>query len=167
MPKPTTKSQLLAEIQKERDAPEEFLSTLSPEQMTQPGMLGEWSVKDVLAHLFEWEQMVLNWHAAGLRGQGPPIPADGFNWGQLPQLNQRIYEKHRDRALQDILKQFKATHRKMQKTLEGLSEKDLFTPGRYAWTKKLTLAAYITSCTSSHFRWARAGIRKGLKAKSS
>ncbi len=145
---------------------EDFLSTLSPEQMTRPGVMEEWSVKDVLAHLVEWEQMVLSWHAAGLRSQVPPIPAEGFNWGRLPQLNQRIYEKHRDRALADVQKQFQATHRKMLKTLEGLSEKDLFTPGRYAWTKKLTLAAYITSCTSSHFRWARAGIRKGLKAKS-
>ncbi len=164
MPRPTSKDQLLSEIQKERGALEEFLATLTPEQMVQANVLGEWSVKDVLAHLIEWEQMVLSWYKAGLRGKVPPIPAEGYNWGQLPALNQHIYEKHRDRALDDVLKQFRASYRQMLKLAQGLSEKDLFTPGRYAWANKNQLAAYITSCTSSHYRWARTGMRKGLRA---
>jgi hypothetical protein len=122
-------------------------------------------VKDVLAHLSEWEQMVLGWYKAGRRGQVPHTPAEGFSWGQLPALNQQIYEKHRDRPLDDVLKQFRASYRQMLKAVQGLSEEDLFTPGRYAWAKKNTLGAYITSCTSSHYRWARTEMRKGLKAR--
>jgi len=54
-----------------------ILATLTPEQMTRPGALGDWSAKDVLAHLYEWEQMVLGWLAAGQRGQTPSVPARG------------------------------------------------------------------------------------------
>jgi hypothetical protein len=42
MPRPHTKSLVLSESEKERESLDEFLSTLSPEQMIEPGMLGEW-----------------------------------------------------------------------------------------------------------------------------
>ena len=55
MSRPQTKAQLLAESQQEYDALESFLAALTSEQMVQPGALGEWSPKDVLAHLYEWQ----------------------------------------------------------------------------------------------------------------
>ncbi|MBK7317213.1 DinB family protein [Candidatus Villigracilis affinis] len=97
MPKPTTKDQILENAHKERTALEELLSTLTPEQMTQPNMIGEWAAKDVLSHLMEWEQMVMAWYAAGVKGKTPAVPSEEYNWGQLPQLNHAIYLKHRDR----------------------------------------------------------------------
>jgi uncharacterized protein (TIGR03083 family) len=165
MPRPTSKDDLLIAINKERPALEELLETLTPAQMTEPGLVGDWSAKDVLAHLSEWEQMVLGWHAAGLRGEIPELPAPGFKWSQTPQLNQQIYEKHRDRPLDEVLDQFQASYREILGIIQGLSNEDLFTSGRYAWTKKNTLGAYMVSATSSHYLWARKEIRKGLRAK--
>ena len=164
MPRPTTKKQLLEAIEVERKALEKFLDELSPAQLTQPGLVGEWSAKDVLAHLIEWEQMVLNWYSAGVKGRVPATPAEGFNWAQLPQLNQKIYEKHCDRPLADIQMEFKSSFKKMLSTIQGLSDEDLFTRGRYAWTKNNTLGAYFISSTSSHYHWARTTMKKGLKA---
>lgn len=165
MPRPTTKKQLLEAMQTEQQSLEELLAGLSPDQMTRPGIVGEWSVKDVLAHLIEWEQMVLSWYSAGLRGEVPATPAEGFTWAQLPQLNQQIYEKHCDQPLADIQKEFKPSYRKILTTVEGISEKDLFTRGRFAWTKSTTLGAYFISSTSSHYHWARTTMKKGLKRK--
>ena len=56
MPRPRTKKQLLETIEVEHKALEQFLAMLSPAQMTQPGAIGEWSVKGVLAHLLEWQR---------------------------------------------------------------------------------------------------------------
>jgi uncharacterized protein (TIGR03083 family) len=164
MPRPTTKKQLLEAIDVERKALEKFLDGLSPAQLTQPGLVGEWSARDVLAHLIEWEQMVLNWYSAGVKGKVPITPAEGFNWAQLPALNQQIYEKHRDKSLAKIQKEFKSSFKKMLSTIERLSDEDLFSPGRYAWTKNNTLGAYFVSSTSSHYHWARTTMKKGLKA---
>ena len=58
-----------------------------------------------------------------------------------------------------------ASYHQIMEKIETLSEEALFTPGLYPWMNKNTLAAYFTSCTSSHYRWARAEIRKGLKKK--
>jgi len=164
MPRPTTKIQLLETIAVERKALEQLLAELSPSQMSEPGIVGDWSVKDVLAHLIEWEHMVLSWHAAGLQGKVPVTPAEGFNWAQLPQLNQQIYERYRDSALPDIQKEFKSSFRKMLSAIQALSEEDLFTRGRYAWTRNNTLGTYFISSTSSHYHWARTTMKKGLKA---
>jgi hypothetical protein len=165
MPRPTTKHALLETMETERNALEQLLAELSPEEMRAPGIVGEWSVKDVLAHLLEWEQRVLRWHAAGLKGKVPVIPSEEFNWAQLPQLNQQIFEKHRDRPLADIQKEFKSSYKKIQKTIQGLSEEDLFTRGRYSWTRNNTLGAYFISNTSSHYHWAINAMKKGLKTK--
>ena len=61
MPKPTTKKQILEAAQTERAALEELLATLTVEQITQPNVIGEWPIKDMLSHLTEWEQMVIQW----------------------------------------------------------------------------------------------------------
>lgn len=164
MPRANNKKQLLEDMEVEGKALEQLLSGLSPEQMIQPGIVGEWSVKDVLAHLLEWQNMVLKWHTAGLQGKVIPIPAEGLNWAQIPLLNQRIYEAYCGTPLADIQKQLKATHKKMLNTIQGLSDEELFTRGHYAWTKNNTLGTYFVSCTSSHYNWARTNIKKGLKA---
>ena len=163
MPRPTSKSDLLAAIEKERGALEALVEGLTPEQMVEPGVVGEWSVKDVLAHLVEWEQMALGWHAAGLRGETPEMPAPGFKWNQTPALNQMIYEKHRDRPLAEVLEQFHASHQEILGVIQALSNEGLFTAGRYVWTKKNTAGTYFVSATSSHYLWARKEIRKGVR----
>lgn len=71
MPKPTTKKQILDDAQKERTALEELINALTPEQIIQPNVIGEWAAKDVLGHLVEWEQMVMAWYAAGVKGKTP------------------------------------------------------------------------------------------------
>jgi hypothetical protein len=165
MPRPTNKSKLLIESQKEYDALEQLLATLTPEQMTQPGALGDWSVKDVLAHLYEWQQMFFRWYTAGLKGEQTAIPAEGYKWSQLPALNQKIYETYHQQPLNKIQKLFKVSHRKTMALIESLSEEDLFTPARYPWMNQTALVAYINANTGSHYRWARKEMRKNLHAK--
>ncbi len=163
MPKPTTKIQIIETAQAERKLLEEVLSTLTGEQITQPNAIGEWAIKDILSHLFEWEHMVVEWYQAGVNGEVPSVPSEKYNWGQLPQLNHSIYLKYRDKSLVDIQENFKASYDKTLKTIENIPEKELFTRAHYSWTRNNALAAYFISCTSSHYRWARTEIKKAIK----
>lgn len=165
MPRPTSKQDLLNAIEKERSALEAFLERLTADLMMMPGIVGEWSAKDVLAHLIAWEQMVLGWYNAGLGGEMPELPAPGFKWNETPQLNQQIYEKHRDWPLDQVMAQFRASHLEILGVIQELSNEKLFTAGHFAWTKKNTLGTYMVSATSSHYLWARKELRKGYKAK--
>jgi hypothetical protein len=160
MPRPVNKTELLDESKKEYEALEKFLSNLTPDQMTQTHALGEWSVKDVLAHLYEWQQMFFRWYEAGLRGEMPAIPAEGYKWNQLPALNQAIYERYQDYPLADILNNLQASHQKTIALIESLSEDALFAKGLYPWMNDNRLASYLTANTGSHYRWARTEMRK-------
>jgi uncharacterized protein (TIGR03083 family) len=165
MPKPTTKDELITEMRTERETLDAALAALTPEQMIEPGVVGDWSVKDVIAHLTAWHELYLGWYAAGQRGENPPTPAEGYNWGQLPALNERIYEQHRDQPLEAVMMEFRASYDQMLAAIEGASQEELFTPGYYAWTRKNALAGYADGCGGDHYHWASTEIRKGLKAK--
>lgn len=163
MPRPTNKPDLLAEALAEYSALEQFLLTLTPEQMIQPLTSGGWSPKDYLAHLYEWQEMFFTWYEGGLRGENPPTPAPGYKWSQLPALNQAIYERFRDLPLEDVLAKFRANHARTVALAESLSESDLFTPGLYPWMRANILSAYISANTGSHYRWALTDLKKALR----
>lgn len=146
MPKATTKNQLIKNVQKERLALEKLLAALTPEQMTQAKAEGEWSTKDVLAHLVEWETMVMKWYAAGVKGKTPAVPSEEFNWGQLPQLNHTNYLKYRNKPLEQVQREFKASYKKILQIIESIPEKELFTRGQYPWIRNNLLA------TTAHYR---------------
>ncbi len=54
-----SKPALLAAIQAERTLLENLLATLTPAQWVQSGVVGQWSVKDVLVHLTLWERRLI------------------------------------------------------------------------------------------------------------
>lgn len=161
MPRPINKTQLLEVAHKEYRKFEMYLSSLSPEQM-KAGNTPQKSVKDVLAHLYEWQQMFFAWYEIGLRGEKPAVPAPGFNWGQLPALNQAIYEKYENMPLDDVLMMFRASHAQSIQFIENLSDGELATPGLYPWMNRNTLLAYLNSTTGSHYLWALKEIKKSL-----
>jgi len=166
MKKQYNKTELLQLVQQERDKLEKTLAPLSVDEYSRPGVTDAgWAVKDVLAHLFTWEGMVRSWYAAGLRGEKPELPAPGFKWNQTPALNQKIFEQHRSRPLQDIQAEFQASYQEMLKLIQEMPEEDLLTPAKYKWEGKWSMGNYIESSTSSHYRWARDLIRKWLKGQ--
>lgn len=166
MPRATNKNQLIEDSNLAFEKLNTFLETLTTQEMELDGIVGAWSVKDVLAHLAEWHEMVLQWYHSGLAGKTPAVPGEGFTWRTLPALNQMIYEKHHTRALPEILAWLTNTHKKTMDTVDSLSEETLFTRGLYAWMNNNTLAAYFTANLSSHYTWALKEIRRGVKRKS-
>jgi hypothetical protein len=161
--KQTSKAQLLNDIVTERRRLEKSLVSLSEEEMVQPGVTGNWSVKDILAHIVAWEQLLLSWHRSGIQGQNVERPPVGMSQRAIDELNQEIYEKHRDRCLEETKAEFSASYRQILAAIEEIPEEDMFVRGRYGWTGKLTLADYIAGNTCNHYAWAKAQIRKWRK----
>jgi hypothetical protein len=159
------KGVILERIETERRRLEENLATLSEEQMEVAGVVGAWSVKDLLAHLADWEQRFIGWYEAGLRDEVPEIPAPGIGWEELDVLNQQIYERHRDRSLEEVRRDFQASYEQVLTTVQGMAEEELFAVGRYAWLGEGNLVGYVLANTAHHYRWAKDQIRDWLKAR--
>jgi len=167
MGKRLPKAELLEEIGVERSRLDALLEPLTPRQMTQAGAtLAGWSVKDILGHLIGWQQMNLDWYAAGLRGETPEMPAPGLTWRDIRKLNERIYRKHCRRSLKAVLTDYRAFHQKMLDLIEEAPDRDFTAVGRLAWTGPTwTLSDYVRANTASHYRWACKHIRKWLRAQ--
>ena len=66
MPESTNKAALLEEMEKEHQLLVQSIAKLSVDDLLAAATRGEWSIKDVMAHITDWEQHVLSWYRAGL-----------------------------------------------------------------------------------------------------
>lgn len=165
MTKHTTKDALLGAIGDERADLEASYANLSPDEMTRADAMDDWSVKDILAHLTDWEQRLLDWYAMGVRGEKPQLPAPGMTWGDLAKLNRQGYERHRDQSLAAVLAESRDSYGQVLALVEGMPEEEIFAPGRYAWTGKRGLATYIAANTCEHYAWARKQIATATRRR--
>jgi hypothetical protein len=164
MPQPKSKAQILKRLQTERRRLEQNLAGLSPDAMLQPGVVGEWSVKDVLAHLADWEARMPVWIEAARRGGPVETPEPGLTWKQLAIVNRRIYEAHRDQPLEEVLDYFRSTHRRFMDMVEAMPEDEMLAPGRYAFTGKAAVYSWLSGF-AAHDLWGKTKILKWMKAQ--
>jgi len=115
---------------------------LSDEQIVKPDTVGEWSVKDIMAHITFWESRLI--HDVGLleRGEHPVESSD------YESINQQEATRSRSASLDDVRAQFDATHDQVMGMLEGTSHisRELVAAGTY-----------------EHYDEHRADIRKAFK----
>ena len=165
MGKRLPKPELLREIEVEKNALDALLRQIPLKQMTMPGVTpGGWSVKDTLAHILGWQDRLLGWHAAELRGETPAVPAPGLTWRDLKRFNEMLYQQYRSRSLASILRDYETFHGKMLKLIHDTPDRDFLTVKRFGWMGPTwTLSDYCRAETASHYRWARKWIRPWLK----
>ena len=122
------RSELVARIRSTRAEFEDLLAGLSPDEMTRPGVAGDWSVKDMLAHIAWYEAEEAEFYGE-TSVEGSPL------W-KVPQdpRNQVVVEQARPRPLEQVLADFRSAHDRFLKVIEALSEEDLATPGRFPGT---------------------------------
>ena len=121
------------------------------------------NIRDVLAHLHEWHNMMLRWHEDGMNGIKPDMPKKGFTWRTIPQLNREIWESCQDQEYEEVLENLKRSHEKITSLITGHTNEELFTKKKYKWTGSTSLGAYLVSSTSSHYDWAYKLIKKCIK----
>jgi hypothetical protein len=138
------------------------ISNLSPQQFIEPGVTGEWSAKDLLAHLTAWEQMFLSWYRAGLGGEIPHTPAEDltWKWADVHLLNERIFQAHRAESSAEVLEKFEASYQETLHEIGGMQEADLHDSTRFEWMRGGRLAGYIKANTYNHYKWANTLIKR-------
>lgn len=137
-------NELLALINAEYNKLMVIVNALSPVQLVQSGAIGEWSVKDVLAHLAAWE--------IRLKQRVTGKPEDGAGMG-TPQFNAQIHAANRDRSLPAVRAKFTRSHRAVLALAARLSADDC-----ERWAVAFRLNTY------NHYKWASTNLRRWLKA---
>jgi hypothetical protein len=123
------------------------------------------NVRDVLVHLFEWHQLLLNWTNVNRKGAQKPFLPEPYNWKTYPQMNVEIWKKHQQTAYDDSKKMLKESHGEVMKLIETFFNDELFAKKQFSWTGSSTLGAYCVSATSSHYDWAMKKIKMHIKTQ--
>ena len=71
-PSPVDKQRLLGKLDQARAALKDSYAGLSDSRLTEPGVTGDWSVKDILAHVTTWEGEALTHLPLIIAGGRPP-----------------------------------------------------------------------------------------------
>jgi hypothetical protein len=121
------------------------------------------NVRDVLVHLYEWHELLLNWVKTNQQGEAKPFLPAPYNWKTYPQMNVELWEKHQNTPLTDAKKVLKESHNNVMILIETFSSNDLFAKGSFAWTGGSTLGAYCVSATASHYDWAMKKLKNHIK----
>ena len=87
MPLVETKTQLIAKLHESRAALEKVVAKVPPEAMAQPGLVEEWSAKDVLAH---WQELHLGWWAAVQRGETPDYSNANYTNRRMARIPKKV-----------------------------------------------------------------------------
>lgn len=112
------------------------------------------NLRDVLAHLYEWHQLLLNWVNTNMNGGSAPFLLEPYNWKTYGNMNIAFWNRHQDTDLQLIQQNFSNSHKEVMKLLDRFSNEELFSKGIFPWVGGTTLGSYFVSTTSSHYDWA-------------
>jgi hypothetical protein len=121
-------------------------------------------VKDLIAHLTLWEQLVLRWLANAEQGIPLTVPEEGFMWGDgLEALNDKYYQLNKERSLAEIRRDFHRSQSEIIAKVTSMTEDDLAGGGRYAGMFKDSPADAIADDTYQHYNTHLSQIRDWLK----
>ena len=113
------KQQLLKQLEKAWTAIKESYAGLSDSQLTEPGVMDNWSVKDILAHVTTREEEALKYLPLILAGGKPPRYIQS---GGIDAFNAQMAEQKRGLALSDVQRQLDETHRRLLDYIRSVPE---------------------------------------------
>ena len=151
------KKEILRALQDGREKFLEAIAGLSEAQMREPGVVGEWSVKDILTHLSLWEAELIRllWELKG--GQKPTYPT--LNNQDVDQLNEKWHRESKDRPLERVMADFLAVRKQTIRQVQGFLENDLNDPQRYPALGGDSLEEWIAGDSYRHEAEHEAQVR--------
>ena len=112
------------------------------------------NLRDILIHLYEWHQLLIQWIESNSKGQNRPFLPEPYNWKTYGDMNVELWRKHQKTTLQEAESLLKQSHLDVLALVQKFSDKELFTKKFFNWTGTTTLGSYCVSALSSHYDWA-------------
>ena len=166
MVRPQTKENLMITAKENFEKLNTLISKMSDKELTTPFDFSKdekkkeahWkrdkNLRDVLIHLYEWHQLILNWVESNQKGEEKPFLPEPYNWRTYGDMNVEFWKKHQNTSLEDATKALQKSHKEVLKLAENFTNEELFSKKVYKWVGGSTLGSYFVSATSSHYDWA-------------
>lgn len=149
------KQAMLTTLRAEFNRWEALLGSLSEGQITAPHLPSSMSIKDVVAHLYAWQQRSIARLEAALLNTEPTFPLwlaglDPEAEENLDQINAWIYETYRDRRWSSVHQDWRDGFLRFLELGAVISETDLFDTKKYPWLEGYALFAVLQGSYEHH-----------------
>jgi hypothetical protein len=130
---------------------QDLLASLNQEQINRQITPSTWTIKDIMAHMWAWQQGSFARMQAARQDSQPTYP----DWWlanspdpekDLDRTNAWIYQANRDKPWDSVYSLWRDQFQRYIELTGSLAERDLLTPGRYTWMGTYAIA---DSCLSS------------------
>lgn len=154
----SSKQGLQAVLWRMRAEQERLIAEAGPVRMELPGAAGDWTLKDVIAHLSAWRWWSVARMEAAVQGGGEaPVPPWGDDLSEedeagVDQINQQFYERDRTKSVDQVLRESRETFDRFEEALFALSEEQIFEAGRYPWLEGYALADVVLGSAGHLFQ---------------
>jgi hypothetical protein len=126
---------LAARIRADREVWRDLVAEVGRERMLEPGPMGEWTFKDLAAHLSAWRNARLPVIEAIGRGEPvPPTPWPGTMDSDFDAINDWFHERDRDLPLDAVLDDYDRSFERLATAIEALPESIAHDPNGLPWT---------------------------------
>lgn len=175
MPRPQTKNDLLEAASTNYDKLLKMIDSMTElERNTEFDFLADdkkkeahWkrdkNLRDVLIHLHEWHNLMLEWVENNKSGIRKPFLMEGYNWKTYGDMNIVFWKRNQGLAMEEAMEQFKESHEKIMQKIAEMSNEELFQKNVFDWVGGSTIGSYFISVTSSHYDWAMKKIKAHRK----
>jgi hypothetical protein len=99
-----------------------LLDQIGIERMDLPGAMGDWTFKDMVAHLNDWQGWLIARMRAAQNGETKPAPPWPDHFQDDDDINAWIYEANRERPVEDVLNDAGQNFQQLLDVIDSLSE---------------------------------------------
>jgi hypothetical protein len=124
---------------------------LANARLMEPGVAGDWSVKDIIAHVTWWEEEALRHLPLIMTGDRPPRYS--VTYGGIDAFNAMMAERKRDLSLSDVLTQQDDTHRRLIDFIQSVPEDQLTRETRFRRRLRLDTYSHYPIHTKTIEEW--------------
>ncbi len=175
MPRPTTKQELLNVANENFEKLWNTIDGLTEQELNTPFDFSSYpklteahrgrdkNIRDILVHLYERHQLLLNWITKNQQGKTTNFLPDPYTFKTIAPMNETFREKYQATPYEKAVELLKASHDAVIKCIESFTNEELFTKKHFPWTGTTTLGSYCISSTSSHYDRAIKKIKKHKK----
>lgn len=158
------KSELIERLQVSRQELERLLRGLDDGQMVEPGVMDDWSIKDILAHVSRWEGETVTMLFELKQGQ-KPTRARIKNMEDVDRVNAEWHEEDKDRPLDLVLSDFRGLRKQTIRRVEKFTEAELNDPDLHPSLRGEPLHRWIAIDTYEHEAEHAGHIKKWREEK--
>jgi hypothetical protein len=132
----------------------ESYAGLSETELLKSGVTGQWSVRDIIAHVTTWEEEALKHLPLLLQGEKPPRYSEKY--GGIDAFNARMTAVKKHLTLRQLLQEQDAVHRRLVAFIERVPEEYLDSKTRFYHRLRLDTYSHYLKHAEAIRRWRSA-----------